>query len=104
MNKNKFLYEDIRVFIYSMVVFSILIAKPAHAYIDPGTGSVLIQVIVASVASTFFVGRRYIIIPIKKIFFYIKKNKKEVKEKNIQEGVVKESVVIDNSNTESKNF
>lgn len=40
--------------------FSLLIiASPAYAYLDPGTGSVLLQSILAGVASVFAVLRIY---------------------------------------------
>lgn len=32
-------------------IFLLLVAKPAHAYLDPGTGSMLIQGLLAGVAA-----------------------------------------------------
>lgn len=92
MNKNEHLRGMVKVFICFMAVFFLFMAESAHAYIDPGTGSVLLQVIVATIAGIFFVGRKYIIIPIKKIFFFSKRNKKETQE----------NIAADNSDTEPK--
>lgn len=33
---------------------------PAHAYLDPGTGSIILQAIVGGVAAALFVGRSYL--------------------------------------------
>lgn len=41
----------------AVVVLSLVVVsgKPAHAYIDPGTGSYVLQVVVASVLAALFV-------------------------------------------------
>lgn len=54
------------------LVFGLLSIRPAYAYIDPGTGSYVIQVAIAFVVGAFFAvkmfGRRAIAF-IKKIIF-----------------------------------
>ena len=44
-----------------LLAFCLLLAcwSPAHAYLDPGTGSVLIQGLIASVAAAGVVARLY---------------------------------------------
>lgn len=79
MNKNEPLRGAAKFFICFMAVFFLFMAEPAHAYIDPGTGSVFLRVIVTTIAGIFFVGRKYIIIPIKKYFFIVKEIKKKLK-------------------------
>ena len=58
-------------------VFFLLLAPVAHAYIDPGTGSMLLQVLIGSLAGAFVVGRKYIILTLKRVFF--RKNPKAEK-------------------------
>ena len=38
---------------------AVIFAAPAYAYLDPGTGSLLIQGIIASIAAAAAVGRLY---------------------------------------------
>jgi hypothetical protein len=40
-------------------VFACLAALPAHAYVDPGTGSMAIQVIIGSIVAAAFVIKTY---------------------------------------------
>lgn len=36
------------------LAFLLILAPPAHAYIDPGAGSLVIQVVIAAVAGAMF--------------------------------------------------
>jgi hypothetical protein len=51
-----------RVLYYAVLVVSVLIAlsQPAHAYLDPGTGSIILQAIVGAVAGVLVFGRTYL--------------------------------------------
>jgi hypothetical protein len=47
-------------FRFAMSVLAIVaLTTHAHAYLDPGTGSIILQALVAGVASTMFVARMY---------------------------------------------
>jgi hypothetical protein len=39
---------------------SIALAQPAHAYLDPGTGSIILQSLIGAVAAGLVLGRTYI--------------------------------------------
>lgn len=49
---NRFSKNMMCIILFGMVVMS---AQNAHAYIDPGTGSYLLQILIASVVSGLFV-------------------------------------------------
>ena len=38
---------------------SVAMIAPAHAYLDPGTGSIILQAIISGVAATMFIFRSY---------------------------------------------
>lgn len=40
--------------IYFMVVFMLVFSEKAHAYIDPGTGSMVIQIFIATFAGIIY--------------------------------------------------
>ncbi len=45
---------------FALVFLSVLsIAAPAHAYLDPGTGSMLLQLLLGGVAGALVVGKLY---------------------------------------------
>lgn len=37
--------------LYFMLLFAFVIAKPVYAYLDPGTGSMILQVIAAAIVA-----------------------------------------------------
>ncbi|MCI3953914.1 MAG: hypothetical protein K0R53_3414 [Burkholderiales bacterium] len=39
---------------------SIAVAQPAHAYLDPGTGSIILQSLIGAVAAGLVLGRTYL--------------------------------------------
>jgi len=41
------------------LLLTLLLAKNAHAYLDPGTGSYMIQIILGTVAAGFFAIKHY---------------------------------------------
>ncbi|MFC1612280.1 hypothetical protein ACFL29_00305 [Patescibacteria group bacterium] len=45
-----------------------MIARDVNAYVDPGTGSMLLQIIVGMVAGSIYVGRRYFVLFFRRIF------------------------------------
>ena len=51
-----------RVLYYAVLVVSVLVAlsRPAHAYLDPGTGSIILQGILGAVAGVLVFGRTYL--------------------------------------------
>jgi hypothetical protein len=40
-------------------VLSVSMTAPAHAYLDPGTGSIILQAIIGGVAASMFILRSY---------------------------------------------
>ena len=50
------------------LIFSTIIA-PAHAYLDPGTGSMVISIVVATIATGVYMGKDW--------FYKIKNRKKK---------------------------
>ncbi|MBI4008935.1 hypothetical protein HY357_01765 [Candidatus Roizmanbacteria bacterium] len=47
--------KKIKIFIYFFLLFLLLLPSPAHAYLDPGTGSYFFQLLIAGLlGSTFF--------------------------------------------------
>ncbi len=52
--------ESTKRLIAGLVFFSAIgIAPPAHAYLDPGTGSMLLQLLLGGVAGALVVGKLY---------------------------------------------
>lgn len=41
-------------FLLTLFVLALVAVPPAHAYLDPGTGSLIIQVLIAAVVGTAF--------------------------------------------------
>lgn len=41
-------------------LMTVTMIVPAHAYLDPGTGSIILQAIVGGAAAVLFVGRGYV--------------------------------------------
>ena len=41
-----------RNFLYSIITISFFLATPAYAYLDPGTGGIILQAILAFIATT----------------------------------------------------
>lgn len=41
--------------LYSIAIFHLFFAKPAFAYLDPGTGSYILQILIAAVVGALFV-------------------------------------------------
>tara|TARA_B100000941_G_scaffold282757_1_gene251550 strand:+ start:127 stop:345 length:219 start_codon:yes stop_codon:yes gene_type:complete len=66
--------------LFSFLLFSLLFTSRALAYFDPGTGSYIIQLIIAFLASCYF----FLTNPIKFIKEYLKKfkRKKEIDKKD----------------------
>jgi len=54
MTKQKFTYAGMLAFFY---VF--LLVEPAYAYLDPGTGSLIIQMLIAGLVSSIFAIKLY---------------------------------------------
>ncbi len=52
----KFMSTKTKVFIYFFLLYFIVVPKPAYAYLDPGTGSYIFQLVIATVlgGSLFF--------------------------------------------------
>ncbi len=52
--------ESTKKLIAGLVFFSAIgVAPPAHAYLDPGTGSMLLQLLLGGVAGVLVVGKLY---------------------------------------------
>lgn len=51
-----------RTLYYSALAYliSIAMAQPAHAYLDPGTGSIVLQSLIGAVAAGLVLGRSYL--------------------------------------------
>lgn len=49
-------------------LYFLAMAPVAHAYIDPGTGGMLVQIIVAAILGATVAGRKYLVLLSKKIF------------------------------------
>ncbi len=45
--------------LFKLAVLSLFIVNPAHAYLDPGTGSMILQMAVAGVLSAMFTIKLY---------------------------------------------
>lgn len=43
----------------SAAVITLIFMEPAYAYLDPGTGSILLQGLIAAVAGTMITGKLY---------------------------------------------
>lgn len=73
-----------RIFIVLLIVFFIIIPTKANAYLDPGTGSYLIQIFVGGGLSIIFILKQYwsqIVTFIKKLKSDKKNGKKVIDEK-----------------------
>ncbi len=51
--------STIRLIVGLVVIGAIGITKPAYAYLDPGTGSMLLQLLLGGVAGALVVGKLY---------------------------------------------
>lgn len=60
-----------------IIFFLILLSNKSHAYIDPGTGGILLQFIIAIIAG---IASFWLIIKNKIISFFKKKNQKKIEE------------------------
>jgi len=47
------------VMIFWIVIWVLILNRSAHAYLDPGTGSMIIQLVIGSVAALFFTIKLY---------------------------------------------
>ncbi len=47
-------------FSFIVAVISVVFVRPAHAYLDPGTASLILQGIIGSIAAAGFVFRSYL--------------------------------------------
>ena len=65
-----------------ILMFSVV--SNAYAYLDPGAGSILIQSLIASIASGLYLAKNYWRVLIKIIFSY--KKKEEFKKNFAEEG------------------
>lgn len=52
------MHASVRLAVYTVLSLLILIA-PAHAYLDPGTGSILLQGLIAGIAGAIVAARLY---------------------------------------------
>lgn len=59
-------------FIFALALYALIAPRPAHAYLDAGTGSYLIQLVIASIAGGLFVFKSFW----RKAWFLLKRNKK----------------------------
>ena len=67
---------------YTILAFSFfLYSTSAYSYFDPGSGSYLLQLFIALIASFYF----YITNPIKFIKHYFKRNKKKTKNEKTED-------------------
>lgn len=62
-------------FIIFYFLFLLLIPENAHAYIDPGTGGMLIQIIIGVAAGFFFTVRHYVVTFFRRVFSVLGLNK-----------------------------
>lgn len=44
----------LKIFVYIALLYLIVVPRPVHAYIDPGTGSYLFQLLVAGLLGSMF--------------------------------------------------
>jgi len=56
-----------------IIIFLLFVPCTAHAYLDPGTGSMIVQVIIGSVLAGLYMAKVYW----RKIVQFFKKNKSE---------------------------
>lgn len=56
-------------------LFLLLLPKNAYAYIDPGTGGMLIQIIIGVAAGFFFTVRHYVVTFFRRVFSVLGLNK-----------------------------
>lgn len=58
--------------ILSLAMCALIFPRPAHAYLDAGTGSYLIQIVIAFIAGGLFVFKAFW----RKVWLFFKRNKK----------------------------
>ena len=46
-------------FIPALAIWSVFLTTPAHAYVDPGTGSMVVQMIIGGVVAAAFMIKTY---------------------------------------------
>ena len=61
-------HKKLRDVIFLVFVVILIMTKPAQAYLDPGTGSYIIQILIAVGLSSIFVFKKYL----SQIFEFIK--------------------------------
>lgn len=66
--------SSLRVEWFCMTATAIVIAEPAYAYIDPGSGSLLLQLIIASGIGVALKFRRFIRIAFESAVRFVKKS------------------------------
>ena len=59
-------------FIFTLALYALIVPRPARAYLDAGTGSYLIQIVIAFVAGGLFMFKAFW----RKIWFFLKRSKK----------------------------
>jgi len=52
-------WRSIRVLLAGMIVYSLLSPRPAHAYLDAATGSLIVQMLLAGAVGTATVAKLY---------------------------------------------
>lgn len=59
MQKSK-RHISLKFILYITIIYLFLLPKPTHAYLDPGSGSYLFQILIAGIlGSSFFVKKAY---------------------------------------------
>lgn len=58
-------------------IYFLAVARPAQAYIDPGTGGMLVQIVVGAVLGVSLAGRKYFTALARKLFGKKESVKKE---------------------------
>lgn len=51
--------SNVRHCISLVAAMTVAMIVPAHAYLDPGTGSIILQAVIGGVAATLFIARGY---------------------------------------------
>ena len=65
--------------IFTLTLFlSTLLERPAYAYLDPGTGSLILQSLIGAIAGVLFFGRHYLM----KLMSILKFRNNKSQEKN----------------------
>jgi hypothetical protein len=92
----------VRINYFILIILLFVLAKPAQAYLDPGTGSYIIQIVIAFVLSSLFIFKSFF----KNMFFKVKnifsksdnENSKSVKTEVDEQNTVTEN--SENNDTE----